>query len=155
MEYFSISMELDEKDMKILDILKSNAKLTTHKISKKLAIPITTVHNRIKKLEKLGIIKKYTVELDYKKLDMGLLAYITVTVTYTAPSGKRLHQEDIAKHIKKLRGVEEVDIVAGITDILVKVRLKDIDELNDFVIRKLREIEGVDKTQTLVVMSSV
>ncbi len=148
-------MKLDEKDMRILDVLRQNAKLTTHKISKKLAMPITTVHNRIKKLEKIGIIKRYTVELDYKKLKRGLLVYIGVTVTYTSPSGKKLHQEDIAKKIKKLKGVEEVDIMAGGTDILVKIRLKDIDELNDFVIKKLREIDGVDKTQTMVVMSSV
>jgi len=148
-------MKLDEKDMRILDVLRQNAKLTTHKISKKLAMPITTVHNRIKKLEKIGIIKRYTVELDYKKLDRSLLVYIGVTVTYTSPSGKKLHQEDIAKKIKKLPGVEEVDIMAGGVDILVKIRLKDIDELNDFVIRKLREIDGVDKTQTMVVMSSV
>ena len=141
--------------MRILEVLQNNAKLTTHKISKKLAMPITTIHNRIKKLEKLGIIKRYTVELDYKKLDKGLFAYIGVTVTYTSPSGKKLHQEDIAKKIKKLAGVEEVNIMAGGNDILIKIRLKDIDELNDFVVRKLREIDGVDKTQTMVVMSSV
>ena len=148
-------MKLDEKDMRILEVLQGNAKLTTHKISKKLAMPITTVHNRIKKLGKIGIIKRYTVELDYKKLDRGLLAYIGVTVNYTSSSGRKLHQEDIAKKIKKLRGVEEVDIMAGGNDILIKIRLKDIDELNDFVIRKLREIDGVDKTETMVVMSSV
>ena len=48
-----------------------------------------------------------------------------------------------------------MNIMVGVTDLLVKVRLKDISELNDFVIKKLREIEGVDKTQTMVVMSSV
>ena len=48
-----------------------------------------------------------------------------------------------------MEGVEEVVIVAGVTDMLVKVRVKDIDELNDFVIRKLRSIDGVDKTETM------
>jgi len=52
-------VKLDDKDWQILEILKDNAKLTSHKISKKTAIPITTVHNRIKKLEMNGIIKKY------------------------------------------------------------------------------------------------
>lgn len=147
-------MKLDEKDKKILEILKENSKLSTHQISKKLLIPITTIHNRIKKLESFGIIKNYTVNLDYKKIDKELLAYVTVTVTYTTPEGRKLHQEDIAKKIRKLYGVEEVDIVAGVTDILVKVRVKDIDELNDFVVRRLREIEGVDKTQTMIVLSN-
>ena len=78
-----------------------------------------------------------------------------LTVTYTLPDGKKLRQEDIAKTIKKLEEVEEVNIMTGITDILIKVRIKDIDQLNTFVIDKLRNIEGIDKTQTMLVLSEV
>ncbi len=148
-------MVLNEKDIKILDILKTNAKLTTSQISKKTAIPITTVHNRIKKLEKLGIIKGYTVKIDYEKLGKPILTYILITVTYTSPNGKKISQQDIAKNIKKLKGVEEVNITAAGTDLILKARFADIKDMNDFVIDKLRKIEGVDKTQTIVVMSTV
>ena len=48
-----------------------------------------------------------------------------------------------------MEGVEEIVIVAGVTDMLVKVRVKDIDELNDFVIRKLRSMYGADKIETM------
>ena len=51
--------------------------------------------------------------------------------------------------------VEEVKILAGVTDILIKVRTENIDELNNFVINKLREIEGVDKTQTMIVLNDL
>ena len=148
-------MKLSEKDLKILDLLRGNAKLTTSQISKKTAIPITTVHNRIKKLEKLGIIKGYTVEVDYDKLGKPILTYIMVTVKYTLPSGKKLHQQDIAKNIKKLKGVDEVHITAAGTDLIVKVRFADMKEMNEFVIDKLRTIDGVEGTKTIVVMSSV
>ena len=146
---------LDEKDLKILEILKQNSKLTTQQIAKQLNIPITTIHNRIKKLEKLGIIKGYTLVLDYKQLGKSILAYVLVTVNYNLPSGKKLSQENIAKNIKKFSNVEEIDLMTGATDILVKVRVKDIDELNEFIIKKLREIDGIDKTQTMIVLSSV
>lgn len=146
-------MELDKKDLKIIEILKENSNQTTSQISKKFNIPITTVHNRIKKLEKLGVIKNYTVVLDYKKLDKGILSYILVSVMYTLPNGKKVAQEDIAREIKKI-GAEEVSIVTGGTDLIIKVRVKDVDELNDFVIKKLRSIDGVDKTQTLIVLNS-
>lgn len=146
---------LDEKDLKILDVLKQNSKLTTQQIAKRVNIPITTIHNRIKKLEKLGVIKGYTLVLDYKKLGRPILGYVLVTAFSTLPTGKRLSQDAIAKEIKKLSGVEEVNIVTGGTDILVKVRVKDIDELNNFLIKKLRRIDGVDKTQTMIVLSSV
>ncbi len=155
MEYFSKINMLDEKDFQILEVLKQNSKFTTQQIAKKINIPITTIHNRIKKLEKLSIIKGYTVVMDYKQIGKGILAYVLVTVNYLLPSGKKITQESIAKNIKKLSGVEEVDIMTGVIDILVKVRLKDIDELNDFVIDRLREIDGIDKTQTMIVLSSV
>ena len=148
-------MDLNEKDLQVLEELKQNAKRTTSQISKRVNLPITTVHNRIKKLEKLGIIKSYTVELDYKKLEKPVAAYVMVQVIYMLPSGIKVMQEDVAKHIKGLPGVESVELITGGTDILVKIRVKDVDELNDFIIRKLRKIEGVDKAQTSVVLSKI
>ncbi|MBD3303677.1 winged helix-turn-helix transcriptional regulator [Candidatus Woesearchaeota archaeon] len=148
-------MDLDEKDLQVLEELKENAKRTTSQISKRINLPITTVHNRIKKLEKLGIIKRYTVELDYKKLNKPIAAYVMIQVMYMLPSGIKVMQEDVAKEIKGLAGVESVELLTGGTDILAKVRVKDVDELNDFIIRKLRKIEGVDKTQTMVVLSKI
>lgn len=154
MEIYSICMEIDKKDRKILDALKENSNLTSRRLSKKLRIPITTVHNRINKMQKLGVIKGYTVRLDYKKLDMGILSYILVGVMYMLPDGKKLSQENIAKEIKKT-GAEEVCIVTGGTDIVVKVRAKDVEELNDYIIKKLRNIEGVDKTRTMIVLKEI
>ncbi|MFH1636903.1 MAG: Lrp/AsnC family transcriptional regulator [Candidatus Woesearchaeota archaeon] len=144
-----------DKDKRILEILKQNSKLTTSQISKKTNIPITTVHNRIKKMEKSGLIISYSVVLDYKKAGRPIAAYILVNIVYALPSGKKIQQEDVAKSIKKLGNVEEVSIIAGGADILVKVRVKDVEELNDFVVKKLRSIDGVDKTQTMIILSSV
>ncbi|MEM1535602.1 MAG: Lrp/AsnC family transcriptional regulator [Candidatus Pacearchaeota archaeon] len=149
-----MEIRLDKKDEKILELLKENSKLTTSQISKKTAIPVTTVHNRIKKLEKLGIIKNYTLNIDFKKLGYDIVAFILVTVTYTLPSGEKIKQEQVAQAIKKI-GAEEVYIVTGGTDIIAKVRAKNIDDLNDFVTKKLRSIEGVDKTQTMIVLQEV
>jgi len=145
---------MDSKDEKVLEMLEKNSKLTTSQIAKKTGIPITTIHNRIKKLEKLGIIKNYSVNLDYKKLNLPITSFISVNTKYTLLSGETLKQEDIAKEIRILKGVEEVNIMTGGTDILLKVRVKDIDGLNEFVIKKLRSIKGVDKTQTMIVLSS-
>jgi len=72
---------IDEKDSKILEVLVENSNLSTHKISKKTLIPVTTVNNRIKKLKELGVIKKYTIEIDKKKLGYNLSAYILVTIS--------------------------------------------------------------------------
>ena len=154
MEFLSRFMELDEKDLKILGVLKENAKLTTSQISKKTKIPITTVHNRIKGLEKVGVIKGYTVVLDHKLLGEEVLVYILVTVNYNIP-GKKISQEDIANQIKKSQNVEEVNITTGENDMIVKARFGSISQLNDFITKTLRNIEGVDRTQTMVVLSEI
>lgn len=139
---------LDEKDKKILEILVENSKLTSQEISKKTLIPMTTVHNRIKKLEQKGIIKNYTVNLDLKKLGKTISAYMLITIDF-----KGILQETTAKNIKALDGVIEIASITGQTDLIVKVALKDMNTLNDFIINKLRSIEGVTNTQTLVVLN--
>lgn len=147
---------LDKKDLHILDQLKANAKLTTGQLAKKLNIPVTTVHNRIKKLEKIGIIQGYTIRIDHKKLGRPVVAYILLSVMYILPgSGKKIKQDELAARLKKFEEVEEVNIVAGVTDILLRVRVASVEELNDFIINKLRSVDGVDKTQTMMVLSRV
>ncbi len=146
---------MDLKDNNILDALKQNSKLSVQGISKKTKLPATTVYNRIKKLERSGIIKGYTVELDYKKLGLSLSAYILITVDYKLLNKLNFTQNQLAEEIKNLDFVHSVDIIAGGADILTKIRVRDIDELGDLVTQKLRNVKGVENTQTLIVLASV
>ena len=152
MKYYSI---MDDKDEKILGLLRENSNLTTHQLSKKLLIPITTVHNRIKKLKEEGIIKRYTLELDNKKLGKTVAAFINITVDYRLLKQMKLSQYDLAKKIKQHESVEEAAMVTGGTDIIIKVRVKSIDELDYFVTKHLRNIEGIEKTQTMVILNEI
>ena len=145
---------MDQKDMKILELLQTNAKLTSQQISKKTLIPITTIHNRIKKMEKNGIIKGYTIKLNHKKLGKGVLAFVLITVIYVLPDGRRISQPELAKTIAALPAVEETHIVTGGADIIIKVRVEDVEELNRFIINELRNLEGVENTQTIITLSS-
>jgi len=147
-------MAIDNKDRRILEELAKDSRQTTSKLSKKLNIPITTVHNRIKKLIKEGIIINYTVNLDHNKLGRPVPAYIGVTINYNLP-GKKISQFDVAKEVKKIVGVYEVYIMTGGADLLVKVLVKDITELNTLVTEKLRNIAGVDKTQTAIILKEL
>ena len=148
-------MKLDQTDFKILECLNSEAKQPTRQIAKKLNIPITTIHNRLKKLEQEKIIKKYVPVYDYKKLGKYVYALVLVKTKYEFIEGKNKNQEDIAREIKALYGVEEVCSVTGIIDLIVRVRQDTIDQLNDFLIDKLRKIPGVAETQTMIVLNSI
>jgi len=144
-----------DKDSRILALLKENSRMTTKEMSKELEIPQTTIHNRIKRLTQNGIIKRFTIEIDGRKIGKGLDAYILCTVSYRSTRGEKINQIEVAQTIKELPEVEEVSIVTGDNDMIVKVAVKDVDALNDFVIFSLRDIEGVERTVTSVILSEV
>ncbi len=148
-------MKLDDKDLKILELLRANARMTTSEMFKELGMPQTTIHNRIKKMKKSGVIKRFTVDLDKKKIGKSLVAYILCTVSYRTSRGQKISQFEVAQRIEGLPEVEDVSIVTGEIDLIVKVALEDVDELNDFLIYKLRNIDGIEKTVTSVVLSEL
>ncbi|RLI22574.1 Lrp/AsnC family transcriptional regulator [Candidatus Bathyarchaeota archaeon] len=146
--------ELDRKDIQILRILQKNSKITTREIAKQINIPVTTVFTRIKKLEKKGIISGYRAILDAKKLGKGTTAFILASFTYRTPNKELLSQRELAKEIAKFPEVQEVHIITGDWDLLIKVRAENVEEIGKFVIDKLRLIKGIEKTLTCVVFDT-
>ena len=148
------NIKIDDKDRAVIQELITNSRQTVGRISKKTGLPLTTVHNRIKKLEKAGIILNYTVNLNYKKLGRPIMAFIGISIDYRI-EGKKIKQDEVAKQIKKLSGVRDVTILAGGMDIICSILAKDLDDLNEIVTVKLRNIDGVDKTQTMIVLQQI
>ncbi len=146
--------ELDEKDFKIIEILKDHAEYTTRQIAKKTLLPITTIHNRIKKLRTEGIIKKYTVKLDYEKLNANFRAYILITANIQLLKEKKKTQHDLAKELRRFSFIERVDIVSGGTDIVAIVRVRDVKEFDHVLLGKIQLVEGIEKTQSMIVIHS-
>src|SRR3989338_8058136 len=118
--------KIDEKDRKIIEVLKEHADYATRQIAKKTGLPITTVHNRIQKLKKEKIIKRFTVDLDHAKVGHGFLVYVLVSVNLSLLKEKKKSQYDVAKELKHFNFVERADIVSGGTDIVATVRVKDV-----------------------------
>ncbi len=143
---------MDEKDEKIIKILHENAKISTQEISKKTLIPITTVHNRIKKLEKEGVIKGYTINLDHAKVGKALTAYILVSVDYNSLKRAKMTQEELGKKLIYYDEVEELAMVTGSVDMILKIRARDMKNIDKFVTGILRGQSGVGATQTLMVL---
>ncbi|AFK22000.1 Lrp/AsnC family transcriptional regulator [Pyrococcus sp. ST04] len=137
---------LDRVDRRLLEELKNNARENIAALSKKLGIPRTTVHYRIKRLVEEGIIEKFTIKPNYKKLNLGTTAFILIR--YDPDSG--LTQREVAEQIAKIPGVYEVHIIAGEWDLLLKVRASNAEEIGKIVIDRLREIKGVGQTVTMV-----
>ncbi|MEM3565531.1 MAG: Lrp/AsnC family transcriptional regulator [Candidatus Bathyarchaeia archaeon] len=150
-----MNLKLDEKDLAILSLLQINCKMTAKEIARKVNSPITTVFAKIKRMEQQGIIKEYRAILDHKKLDFGVTAFILASFSYrTNKEEAPLSQRAIAEQISKFPEVQEVHIISGDWDILIKVKEKDVDSVGRFVIDKLRTVKGIEKTLTCMVFDT-
>jgi len=66
-----------------------------------------------------------------------------------------MSQHELARKLRQYDFVEEAAMVTGGTDIIIKVRVRDINELDDFVTKKLRNIDGIEKTQTMIILNDI
>jgi DNA-binding Lrp family transcriptional regulator len=152
-----MSSKLDEKDQAILQLIQENSKLTANQIAKKINTPITTVFAKTKRMEQLGIIKQYRAILNAEKLNLGTSAFILASVSYTTTKtdGAPVSQRDVAEEIARLPEVQEVHIITGDWDLLVKLRAENVESVGRFVVDKLRLIKGLEKTLTCMVFETV
>jgi len=151
-----MSIKLDEKDLAILVLIQENSKLTAKQIAKKINSPITTVFAKTKRLEEIGIIKQYRAILSPEKLNLGTAAFILASVSYRAKSNDApVSQREVAEEIARFPEVQEVHIITGDWDLLVKLRAENVDAVGKFVVDKLRLIKGLEKTLTCMVFETV
>ncbi|RZN46774.1 Lrp/AsnC family transcriptional regulator [archaeon] len=141
----------DEKDLRILEALKKDGRKPTSKLSKELGIPRVTIHQRINKMIANGIIRKFTVRPDYGKLKKPVTAFILISFV----SNPQVSQRELASKISLMSGVEEVFIISGEWDLLLKVRAASAEEVGSLIIDKLRTFEGVGKATTCISFSAV
>jgi Lrp/AsnC family leucine-responsive transcriptional regulator len=142
---------LDDKDRAILTELQKDARRSTKAIAKDLNIPRATVHERIKRMMDKGIIKGFTVVPDYSQLGEPVTAFILISFL----PNNDVSQRELAGRIAGLDGVQEVHLISGEHDILIKVRGRSMEGIGSLVIDKLRMIPGVGKTLTVASFASI
>ena len=140
-------IEIDDIDKSILDVIKNNSRLSTIQISKRTGIPSATVNRRMRKMIKNEIIKNFSVVLNYEKLGLKTAAYILIRSSPGADFYVVLDE------VIKYPGVEDIASITGPLDIIIKVRVKDTDELSRFIFNFVRNIPMVSHTETLLVLN--
>ncbi len=142
-------MKLGEKDFEILRELQIDCKQSLRKLSRKLKMSITTLYDRIKRLENEGVIIDYRAIIDPEKVGKDVISFILVRIGYHYPGEEEpLSQREVAKKLSFIPGVQEVHIISGEWDILVKARGNSIKEIGDIIIDQMRKIKGVERTLT-------
>lgn len=144
-------MKFDDIDKKILSVLQNDAQITNVELAKIIGISPPATLDRVKRLEKNGVIKKYVALVDPYKISKGIFAIVSVSL--------EVHQlsaiDQFTKQIKKLDEVLECYHVAGEEDFILKIAVSSIEDYEKFILQKLTKLQGVSKINTKFVLSTV
>jgi Lrp/AsnC family leucine-responsive transcriptional regulator len=139
--------DLDDIDLHILTLLQENCKLPLAKVGEKVGLSAPSVIDRIKKLEDNGVIIGYRAILNARPLGKDVTAFIGVLISHPKVIG------DFERNIVQLEDVLECHHVTGQHTLLLKVKTRNTSSLEE-LISTIRSIEGVERTETMVVLST-
>lgn len=142
---------LSKKDKMILEELQKDCRQSMRKLSRKLGIPATTIHERIRKMIKKGVIKKFSAILDLEKIGLPTTAIVLVKRSGTEKKGK-IDYKHIGKVLSKFPEIQEVYVVTGEYDAILKIRGKSEKEIGAYVVDKLWNISDVERSITCFVL---
>lgn len=139
---------IDETSLKILKILQEKARIPNVEVARQVGLAPSAVLERIRKLEKQGIIDGYEVRLNPKRFAKSLVAFVSVKLRKPADEIK------VGKQLAGIPEVQEVHYVAGDDAFLVKVRVADTQALGRLTRDKIASNAAVQSTQTSIVLST-
>jgi len=119
--------KLDEIDKKIIEALKKDARTPFTEIGKSLGLSDASIHFRVDKLRKAGIIKRYTIDIDEKAYEKKISGYMLIKV-------KRGKIEEVSRKLASLENVSMVQEVHGSNDLIIKIETSDLEKLRNLVV---------------------
>ena len=142
---------LDNIDISILDILQQDGRMSFSDLARQVNLSQPAVYNRVKRLEKLGLIRNYVALLDRELIGYDLLCFIHINIQ--AHSYERI--SEFREAVLSLPQVSECHHLTGTFDYLLKVSLRNRTNLEQFVVEKITSLPGVNRVQTSIVLSEV
>ncbi len=142
---------MDLIDKKLLFLLQTDSKKTTKELSLKLNLSVTAVYERIKKLEREGIIDKYVVLVNRSKVDKGFVVFCHLKlIQHTREFLTKFEIE-----VVKLSEILECHHVSGDYDYILKIAVKDMEAYREFLVTKLTTLEHIGSTHSTFMISEV
>ena len=143
---------MDRKNKAIIQILRRKAGLSSRALSKMLKIPISTVHRRIKKLEREGIIEGYKAIIKFEKTAWPIGALLMVNLAEVIPGKGHIPKKDILRSLSRFTEIEEIiEVQAAYFDLILKARFESLKNQSNFV-EELRCIEGIEEISSAIII---
>ncbi len=144
-------IKIDAKDRKLLAHLQEDSKWTTKEYANRLGLSTTAVYERIKRLEKTGVIKKYVALVDKNKVNKAFMVLCHVKLIQ--------HIKDYVlqfeREVVQLEEVSECHHISGDYDYILKVNVSDMETYREFMVTKLTAIKNIGSTQSSFVINEV
>ncbi len=144
-------MQLDEIDKRLLGLLQQDTKKTTKELSLKLNLSVTAVYERIKKLEREGIIQKYVALLDRNTIQKGFVVFCHLKLIQHSKEFLTTFEQEVVK----LEEVLECFHVSGDYDYILKIHVKDMEEYREFMVTKLTTLQHIGSTHSTFMIGEV
>jgi Lrp/AsnC family leucine-responsive transcriptional regulator len=144
-------MTFDIIDRNLLKLLQTDSKKTTKELSLKLNLSVTAVYERIKKLEKEGIISNYVALLNRNKIEKGFVVFCHLKLMQHTKE----FISQFEKEVVKLNEVLECYHVSGDYDYILKICVKDMEEYREFMVTKLTTLQHIGSTHSTFMIGEV
>jgi Lrp/AsnC family leucine-responsive transcriptional regulator len=141
--------KLDAKDRAILKIIQRDAKLPQAEIAKQVGLSAAAVNERLRKLEHAGVVTGYVAIVSPRAVGVTIAAFVEVFIEHPR------FEAAVLERILGLEEVQECHYVTGEFSLLLKVRVRDMETLQELLLRKLNAWEGVRQTRTVMVLSTL
>jgi Lrp/AsnC family transcriptional regulator, regulator for asnA, asnC and gidA len=140
----SRNFEIDNTDLKILEILMQDAKRPYTEVARKVNVSQGTVHVRMNKMEDAGILEKTTLRINYAKLGYDITAFIGIYLEKSA-----LYDMVLAK-LKNIPEITSIHYTTGNYSMFVKIHCRDTNHLKEVLHDKMQQVEGIERTETMI-----
>lgn len=140
---------MDAIDVKLLEMLQEDCRMTHAAMAAQVGLSAPSVHQRVKKLEGSGVIKKYVAVLDREAVGQNVVAIVQVAATH--PKAKKALETNLRSHPEVL----ECYHVTGETDFFLRVVVPHISDLEDFLVGRLVGLPGIGKVVTSICLSEL
>ena len=135
--------QIDNIDLKILNVLSKNAKMPYTEVAKKVFVSGGTVHVRMRKLEKMGVVRGTKLDIDYDKLGYNISSYMGIYLE------KSFLYKETVKSLKKIPEIVEIHAITGQYTIFIKIICKDTSHFRNFL-DTVHKVKGITRTETFM-----
>ena len=139
----SSNYQIDNIDLKILNVLSKNAKMPYTEVAKKVFVSGGTVHVRMRKLEKMGVVRGTKLDIDYDKLGYNISSYMGIYLE------KSFLYKETVKSLKKFPEIVEIHAITGQYTIFIKIICKDTSHFRNFL-DTVHKVKGITRTETFM-----